>query len=106
MGPLGNMSEDDLKYWIASLASHNAYEFGLTPPDMSECFFFLQNEWGPHLSLATKQLLSNIGISNATEFLNFASQNFFDMFSSLSDQHYYLLSTKGLPHIMICGLYL
>ena len=28
------------------------------------------------------------------------------MFSSLSDQHFYSLTTKGLPHIMICGLYL
>ena len=73
MKPLGNISEDDLKYWIASLASDNAYAPNPTPPDMSECLFsFLQSKQGPHLSLTTMQLLSDIAISNGTAFLNFS----------------------------------
>ena len=107
MGPLENISKDDLKYWIASLASDNAYKPDPTPPDMSECLFaFLQSKQGPHLSLCTMWWLSDIGISNGTEFFNFARQSFSDMFSSLSDQHFSSLTTKGLPHIMVCGLYL
>ena len=59
MGPLGNISEDDLKYWIASLVSDNAYESDLTPPDMSECLFsFLQSKQGPHLSLSTTHAIT------------------------------------------------
>ena len=105
MGLLEKISEDDLVYWIASLASEDVYESNLIPPDMSESLFsFLQSKQGPHLSLSTMQLLSDIGISNDTELLNFANQNFSDMFSSLSDWHFYSLTSNCLPYVMLCGL--
>ena len=107
MGPLSNISADALEYWIASLPSEDAYEYNLMPPNMLECLFhFLQSKQGPHLSLPTIQLLSDLGISNGTDFLDFAHQDFADILSSLSDRHLYSLTSKGLPHIVICGTYL
>ena len=92
---------------MASLPSEDAYEYHPMPPNMSECFFhFLQSKQGPHLSPPTIRLLSDLGISNGTDFLDFSHQDFSDILSSLSDRQFYFLTSKGLPHIMICGTYL
>ena len=107
MGLLGNISEDALAYWMASLPSEDAYEYHPMPPNMSECLFhFLQSKQGPHLSPPTIRLLSDLGISNGTNLLDFSHQDFSDILSSLPDRQLSSLTSKGLPHIVLCGTYL
>ena len=104
---LGNISEDDLEYWIVSLESDNAHDPDLTPPDMSKHLIsVLQSDCGPHLCHSSVHLLSDIGIYNGAAFLEFTCQDFSNMFALFSDQEFSSLTCKGLPYAMLCGLYL